>query len=76
MDCVGGNDKDIDACIEATRGEEDTASAYGCSDEFDDAFDCAEENASCRNGSFSKGDDCDAKESALSKCIKAASSRK
>lgn len=74
-DCEGGNDNDIDACVEASRGEEDVADAYDCSDEYDDLFECVDENASCKSGHFTAGDDCDGKASALSKCIKGASGK-
>ena len=74
-DCEGGNDNDVDACVEASRGQEDVADAYDCSDEYDDLFDCVDENASCKSNHFSAGDDCDSKAEALSDCIKKSSSK-
>ena len=73
--CEGGNDADVDACVERIRGGEDIASAYDCGDPFDKLIDCLDSKASCVNGKIND-DGCKAEEDALESCQKAASGRK
>ncbi|HVH44964.1 MAG TPA: hypothetical protein VM925_21570 [Labilithrix sp.] len=70
-DCEGGNDKDVDACIERLRGQEDVAAAYDCSDAFDKALDCAESTATCKDKNFAT--ECKSQNDALESCTEAAS---
>jgi hypothetical protein len=50
-DCVGGNEKDVEACIAQAEFIEDVASEIGCTDEYDELFACTEEHASCEGQS-------------------------
>lgn len=75
MACEGGNDKDIDACVEETKGTEATAEAYGCGDELDQLFECSEPKFSCKEKKYRADDACADQAKALSACINAASSR-
>lgn len=78
-DCQGGNDADVDACIERSRGAEEVASAYDCSEPFEKYADCLEEKSTCgdNNGrkSFSSGGACNAAEEAFESCQQAASAK-
>lgn len=47
MDCLGGNDADIEACEIGLEADEDEASAYGCDPEWDDYYACYEDRARC-----------------------------
>ena len=73
-DCEGGNDNDVDACIESLRGAEEVAAAYDCSDAFDKQVDCVESKAACKDKKFAK-DVCDAENKALGACESAASGK-
>ena len=46
--CMGGNDKDEDACVALVDYSEEMADVQGCSDEFDDYFECFYDNATCQ----------------------------
>lgn len=46
--CIGGNDKDVDACILDFDALADVADSLGCSAEYSDYFLCFEDNASCQ----------------------------
>ena len=73
--CEGGNDKDIDACVQSAQGEEDVASAYDCSDAFDKYVDCFKAKGSCKNGNYDLSG-CSSEAQAYSSCKKAASGKK
>jgi hypothetical protein len=47
MDCVDGNDADIDACIVQNEAAADRASLYGCDEWFDNLQVCLEEESEC-----------------------------
>lgn len=47
MDCEGGNDSDIEACIVEMEADEDKATVYDCSPEWEDLFDCRNDHAVC-----------------------------
>lgn len=66
--CVGGNDMDIDYCIEDLTGDEDVASAYDCSSEYDAYWECHEGAVHCDNAHFHSGDSCSAKAQVLYDC--------
>ncbi len=76
IDCEGGNDKDVDACVAEARGTENRAEAYDCGDQFETVIDCVKDNGTCKdeNGkkSFTTGDTCKAKNEALTACVLAA----
>jgi hypothetical protein len=73
-DCEGGNDNDVDACVEGLRGAEEIAAAYDCSDAFDKQVDCLSSKAVCKDKKFGK-DVCAAESAAVSACTKAASGK-
>ncbi|MEO7329162.1 MAG: hypothetical protein ABI193_11315 [Minicystis sp.] len=74
IECGGGNDADINACIAATDGLANEAAAYDCADAFDKVLDCIEKTGTCKSGSYHS--DCGDEADALGKCEKAASARK
>jgi hypothetical protein len=75
-DCRGGNDNDVDACVEQFIAAENIASAYDCGDQFDAAADCLE-NATCNaKDQRLENSACATQQKALSDCQKAASARK
>lgn len=74
--CEGGNDKDIDACIEEWRAQEDIASAYDCTDAYDKYADCFKVKGSCKSGRFDTTSSCSAEATAYATCNNAASGRK
>lgn len=49
MDCRGGNDADIDACIVRYEHDEERAVIDGCEEEWDDWIVCLEEEAQCND---------------------------
>jgi hypothetical protein len=73
MDCEGGNDADIEACIEGREGAADLASLYGCSDEFDAAEECELAESDCTNEVYttvdSGGDNCEDEHQDLGDCM-------
>ncbi len=71
--CLGGNDADEDACIEASRAQEDVADAYDCGDAFGNLADCTE-NVTCKDGKVDSSG-CKAQADALNACEKAASGK-
>jgi hypothetical protein len=78
MDCLDGNDNDVAYCIADMEQDADVDDAYGCSDYFDDYFDCTESNASCHHDanvtSWSSGGHCDSANDRLGDCRDRASS--
>ena len=74
IECEGGNDADINACIAATEGLANEAAAYDCSDAFDKLIECVDKVGICKSGHYQA--DCGDEADALSKCEKAASARK
>jgi hypothetical protein len=69
--CLGGNDNDVNACIEGARATENIASAYGCDDQWDAFADCLEKVV-CRDGRLDSSG-CKPQGDALEACEKAAS---
>jgi hypothetical protein len=47
MDCVRGNDNDFDACEIQMKADAERADNWGCTEEFDELFDCMEAEAYC-----------------------------
>jgi hypothetical protein len=73
MECVGGNDADIDACIVDAETAEDRAAVWGCEAEFDALVDCIEAESKCENNSegnkrYTTDGDCDNEEEDLDEC--------
>jgi hypothetical protein len=73
--CRGGNDKDIDACVEASKADEDVASAYDCSDAFTKLADCKVSKSTCTAKSYATTA-CNAESVALSACKQGATAKK
>ena len=48
-DCAGGNDKDVAACVADLDYIEEVSSYLGCSDEYETAVECVQENATCKD---------------------------
>jgi len=69
MDCEGGNDADLDACVVDSEATEDVAYTYDCGDFWEDLVACTDERSRCGNNNFGPGDDCDAEENRLADCI-------
>jgi hypothetical protein len=77
VDCLDGNDLDIDACEASLGGYSDTASAYECSDDFDAYFECLNDRSSCKstNGTdyWTDDGDCNDESDDLAHCMSDAS---
>lgn len=59
MDCLDGNEADVDRCVVEVDAQADRASLYGCSDYFDTLQVCLEEESECEsNDFFTAGDRC------------------
>jgi hypothetical protein len=71
VQCHGGNDRDVDACVAETDGAEQVAAAYDCSDAFFKLADCVDNTATCRDKHFEAS--CNSESDALRSCEKAAS---
>jgi hypothetical protein len=71
IQCIGGNDEDIDACVQQYEGNEDVASAYDCSDPFDKYIECVNDKIDCDDGKLDF--DCGDEAESLQECISAAS---
>lgn len=69
MDCEGGNDADIDACVVLLEAQEDIADTYDCGDFFDDYVACSDERSSCSNDNFGPGNDCNSERDRWSDCV-------
>ena len=74
IQCEGGNDADVEACVIGVESSEDVAAAYDCGSAFDKAADCVETAGRCDAGKYKSS--CDAEDDALEACIKAASDRR
>jgi hypothetical protein len=70
--CLGGNDKDKQACVDSAETAKKEASDFGCSSQFSDLQNCATASAVCNGGQFSSAG-CDSQSTALQNCEKAAS---
>jgi hypothetical protein len=57
MDCEGGNDKDVDACVANHKTAVDEYDLEGCSDWYDAYFDCLEQNSTCNNRQYGDTND-------------------
>lgn len=71
IQCIGGNDADIDACIAGIEGEEEVAAAYDCTDAWDKYVDCIAEKIDCDDGNLDLG--CSDEGESYSDCKSAAS---
>jgi hypothetical protein len=69
MDCINGNDADVEACEATLASEEDLAELEGCSDEFDEYFTCVNDEARCRGDDFTPDSLCDREDERLDDCM-------
>lgn len=67
--CGGGNDADVDACVEETEGLADLAALWGCDEYFDDLMACAEEHSRCENGYYTYEEACRNEQERYSACM-------
>ncbi len=74
IQCEGGNDADVSACVAVAHGAEDEAAAYDCSDAYFKHLDCVEKTSTCSKTHFDEN--CNAERDALRSCEQAASGRK
>ncbi len=49
VDCAGGNEADLEACIREAERQEEIADIEGCGDEWEEMIVCIEEEASCES---------------------------
>jgi len=69
MNCRGGNDMDIDACILDMNEAEDIADLYGCTDDWDTYFECLQAEAQCDDDNWTDDGDCAKEGERYNKCI-------
>ena len=62
MDCAGGNDADVDACVVTYEYYEDRSSLNACEPEWDELLACFEEEARCDNNVLTAQSFCDREE--------------
>jgi hypothetical protein len=70
--CVGGNDKDKDACVDSMEGDEDVADDYDCGKQYDSYTGCLKNGLACVSGVPDESA-CDAQGAAFGECVAAAS---
>lgn len=68
MDCMGGNDADIEACEIQAEAEEERASLNGCEEQHSDYRACFEDKATCSDRVFSDRGYCDREAADLALC--------
>jgi hypothetical protein len=71
IQCSGGNDRDVDACVALVSAAEEVAAAYDCSDAYFKHADCIDNTSTCRDKHFESN--CKAESDALKTCENAAS---
>ena len=70
MDCEGGNEMDVDACIAEAEEAEEHASLWDCDEWFDLLFECIEAESDCDNDHYGvDGDNCDSEQEDYSSCM-------
>lgn len=77
--CVGGNDRDMDACVQGMIYQGKVASDYGCGDAYHNWIACVESTSVCETvpilGTKYLKSTCSTQDDALNSCEKAASVR-
>jgi hypothetical protein len=73
VQCSGGNDRDVDACVVVADANEEVAAAYDCLDAYFKLDDCIESSGVCTDKRFETN--CKDQGEALKKCEEAASGR-
>ena len=74
IQCEGGNDADVNACVAVANGAEDEAAAYDCSDAYFKHLECVEKTSTCSKTHFDAN--CKSERDALHSCENAASGRR
>lgn len=69
MDCEGGNDYDIDACVADLDHLSSRADVWDCRDDFDFYWECLEERGHCDDHIWTTNDDCHDEWSDYNDCI-------
>jgi hypothetical protein len=69
MNCMGGNDADLEACEINLDASEEVASIENCSEEFDAWFTCLEEESECRDENWTAEERCDDENEKLQGCL-------
>jgi hypothetical protein len=67
--CVGGNEKDIDACVVTIEADEERADLYGCDEWFGNYRECLEEESNCENDNYTPEERCNDESRELSSCL-------
>lgn len=70
--CIGGNDKDKQACVDEAEAAEKRANDYGCGQQYQDFKTCELAGSSCTMGQWTSGM-CDAQNTKVDQCIAGAS---
>ena len=73
VQCSGGNDNDVNACVAALNGNEQVALAYDCGDAYFKYNDCVDTTSTCDKKNLVNN--CHDLADALKKCEEAASGR-
>ena len=69
MDCMGGNDADIESCEIALAASRDFADEKGCEESWDDFHECLIDQSSCTNDVWNIGQgDCEDEQNDCSSC--------
>src|SRR5689334_739339 len=70
MDCLGGNEQDVEACEVSMEADEEIADVKGCADVFEEYFACHEEKDSCNDmDQWTADTGCDKENEKLTRCL-------
>jgi len=69
MDCMGGNEQDVDACVVELEGREEHAALWDCDEYFDALFECLELEADCDNDYYTPDDSCEDEQEDYEACM-------
>ena len=59
VECQGGNQDDLERCINEWESEANRASTKDCRDAFDDYFSCRASNSTCADQRWTDNEQCD-----------------
>lgn len=68
-DCKGCSDDEHDECVDTNEDIERRAEEEGCEDQYDDFFDCQNDEFECRSGGRVDDDGCESESVTLLRCI-------
>jgi hypothetical protein len=69
MDCRGGNDADIDACVISYEQNEELSSLHNCTDLWDRYIDCRLQQVHCSSKNWTDDGDCNNEWKDYSDCV-------